>query len=191
MPTEQVDVAELLIRRAGMRLGDAYSHFWEASVPGIPDRKAVILRTREAESCIEAILLFQSGMEAIINEEISTNSKLVSVRREREYHQKRVRDLSFKNKWENSFKALELEDDGTLRKYLEFYRDYRVPITHPRNRYFDVSPYRFPQVYAGIKSGWLAFMMLAGNWEQSARAGAWESFCNACNLPIEVSHNKS
>lgn len=187
MSSEHVDIAEVLIRKAGIRLGEAYALFWEASAPGIDERRQIAVRVKEAESCIEAVLLFQSGMEAIINEEINTNSKLAGVRREREAYQKKVRDLSFKNKWENSYRALGLDDScRSLKEYLEFYRDFRVPITHPRNRYFDISPYRFPRVYAGIKSGWIAFMRLAHGWEDSARTAAWEEFCASCSLPLTI-----
>lgn len=187
MPSEHVDIAETLIRRAGKRLGEAYAAFWEASTPGIVDYKLVQLRQKEVESCIQAILLFQAGMEAIINEEINTNKGLISVRKEREFHQKRVRDLSFKNKWENSFKAMKIEDKQKyLEQYLEFYRDFRVPITHPKNRYLDVSGYRFPSVYQALRNGWMAFMSFASGWEKNAMDQSWENFCAESNLPEEI-----
>jgi hypothetical protein len=191
MPKEQVDIAEMLIRKAGVHLAEAYAAFWEATTPGIPSKKLLQLRQREAEASIECMLLFQSGMEAIINEEITTNKRLAGVRKEREYHQRKVRDLSFKNKWENSYKAMEVEDtEKHLERYLEFYRDYRVPITHPKNRYFDVSPYTFPVTYAGMRNGWLAFMTLISMWEDSARVQSWEDFCEANNLPKEIADAK-
>lgn len=184
MQSEQVDIAEMLIRKAGKRLGEAYAFFWEAASPHLDDQRILRLRQQEAESCIEALLLFQSGMEAIINEEISTNNKLTGVRKEREFHQKKLRDLSFKNKWESSYKALDLIDEHEyLNNYLDFYRDYRVPITHPRNRYFDVGPYRFPKVHQGIRNGWMAFMTLASNWEKSAKDQSWTEFCREANIP--------
>lgn len=187
MSKEQVDIAEMLIRKAGKHLAEAYSAFWEATTPGLSAKILLELRQREVESCIESVLLFQSGMEAIINEEISTNKFLAGVRKEREYHQRKVRDLSFKNKWENSYKALELEDsEKHLERYLEFYRDYRVPITHPKNRYFDVSEYTFPLAYSGMRDGWMAFMMLVSKWEDTARVQSWEDFCDGINLPREI-----
>lgn len=187
MQSEPIDIAETLIRKAGKRLGESYAFFWEGASPGLSDYQLLKLRQNEAESSIEALLLFQAGMEAIINEEISTNRKLAGVRKEREFHQKRVRDLSFKNKWENSYKALELEDSKKyLESYLEFYRDFRVPITHPRNRYFDVALYKFPRVYEGIRNGWMAFMSLSTSWEDKAKAQSWEDFCTECNLPETI-----
>ncbi len=185
-----VDIAETLIRRAGKRLGEAYAAFWEASSPKIEDFKTTQLLQKESESCIEAILLFQAGMEAIINEEINTNKKLIGVRKEREYHQKRVRDLSFKNKWENSYKALKVTDtEKYLERYLDFYRDFRVPITHPNNRYLDVAAYRFPEVYKGIRNGWMAFMTLASGWEHDAKEQSWARFCEEANLPEEIAED--
>ena len=183
----QVDIAEMLIRKAGKHLAEAYSAHYEATIPKISPKKLLELQQQEAEACIESVLLFQSGMEAIINEEISTNKYLAGVRREREFHQRKVRDLSFKNKWMNSYKALELEDaERHLENYLEFYRDYRIPITHPKNRYFDVSPYTFAVTYRGMRNGWLAFMALVSEWEDNARIQSWEDFCESCGLPREV-----
>lgn len=191
MPKEQVDIAEMLIRKAGRHLAEAYAAYWESSSPGMSPKALLELRQKEAEAAIESVLLFQSGMEAIINEEINTNKHLASVRKEREYYQRKVRDLSFKNKWENSYKALELSDsEKYLERYLEFYREYRVPITHPKNRYFDVASYTFPVAYAGMRNGWLAFMALISKWEDSARTQSWEEFCESCNLPREIADAK-
>lgn len=177
----------MLIHKAGMHLAHASARYWEQTIPGTEPKQIVQLREEEAEACIEAILLFQSGMEAIINEEITSNNKLSGVRKEREFHQKKVRDLSFKNKWEHSYKAVDLTDAaGYLSKYLEFYRDYRVPITHPKNRYFDVSPYTFPVVYHAFRNGWLAFMQLISTWEDSAQIQSWEEYCVRHNLPKEI-----
>lgn len=184
---EKIDIAEMLIRRAGKRLGDAYARFFEQSSPNIEDFDLQLMREKEAEACIESVLLFQSGMEAMINEEITTNKMLQSVRRERDSLQKRLKDMSFKNKWEQSYAAMELEDkDEYLERYLDFYRKYRVPITHPRNRYFDISEYRFPLVYEGLRNGWMAFMALSTNWEETARQDSWEQFCEECNLPGKI-----
>jgi hypothetical protein len=187
MQPERIDIAELLIRKAGKHVGTAYAAYWEAASPGMSTERERELRTRETEACIEAVLMFQGGMEAIINEEISTNRALVSVRKEREFFQKKVRDLSFKNKWEHSYSALGIEDDERyLQHYLEFYRVYRVPITHPENRYFDISLYRFPLVYEGIRNGWMAFMALSTTWEEGARQRTWSDFCAECNLPSSL-----
>lgn len=184
---EKIDIAEMLIRRSGKRLGDAYARFFEQASQNIGDFDLQHLREKEAEACIETILLFQSGMEAMINEEITTNKKLQGIRKERDALQKRLKDMSFKNKWEQSYAAMELEDTGTyLQKYLEFYRRYRIPITHPRNRYFDISEYRFPLVYDGLRNGWMAFMALSTTWEDTARQDSWEQFCGECNLPGKI-----
>ena len=92
--------------------------------------------------------------------------------------------MSFKNKWEQSYAAVQVEDtDKSLENYLEFYRMYRIPITHPRNRYFDISEYRFPLMYQGIRNGWMAYMALSTNWEYEAREDSWQQFCEECNLP--------
>ncbi len=182
--TQQVDIAELLVRRAGKRLGDAYARFWEQTSPNLQEFDQKHLREKEAEACIETVLMFQAGMEAMINEEISTNKELIGVRKEREYLQKRLKDMSFKNKWEQSYQALEIEDTSQhLEQYLEFYRHFRVPITHPKNRYFDISEYTFPKIYHGIRSGWLAYMAFSTNWEPEAREDSWEQFCEENNVP--------
>lgn len=187
MQSEHIDIAETLIRKATKRLAEAYSTFWEASAPGLDERTQLNLRLQEAESCIEALLLFQSGMEAIINEEINTNKKLAGVRKERVFLQRKVKDLSFKNKWLNTFKALELEDSQKyLENYLDFYRDFRVPITHPSNRYFDISHYRFTNIYEGFRNGWMAFMTLATGWEDTAKTQSWKQYCEENGLPDEV-----
>ncbi len=184
MEVLKLDIAELLIRRAGIRLSDAYRAFWEQTVPGLDEFAIHQLRETEAQAGIEVILVFQSGMEAMINEEISTNRKLQGIRRERDALQRRLKDLTFKNKWEMSYQLLGVTDThGYLDSYLSFYRDYRVPITHPRTRYVDVSEYRFPKVYRGIRNGWLAYMRLSTSWENEAQTESWERFCEECGLP--------
>lgn len=187
MDVLRIDIAELLVRRAGNRLGDAYQAFWNQTTPDLDEFGQQSLREQEAEAAIESVLLFQSGIEAMINEEISTNPKLQGVRRERDSLQKRLKDMTFKNKWEHSFQALGISPvPQVLERYLLFYRSYRVPITHPRNRYLDVSAYRFPLVYQGIRAGWLSFMQLSTTWESEARNESWERFCEECGLPNSV-----
>ncbi|MFW5703361.1 MAG: hypothetical protein ACOCXQ_00830 [Patescibacteria group bacterium] len=190
--SEHIDIAELLVRRAGNRLGDAYRYFWEEAGTHHNEFEHRSIREKEAQACIETILLFQAGMEAMINEEINTNKALIKVRRERESLQKRLKDISFKNKWEQSYSALGVSDSGLyLEKYLEFYRRYRIPITHPKNRYFDITEYRFPTVYHGMYVGWMAFMALSTTWEEEARKDSWEQFCEECNLPSDFSSHRS
>lgn len=183
MSQDQIDIAELLIRKAGSHLGDAYN----ISIldPTIQGEQEHVLRKAEAESCIQAILLFQAGMEAIINEEIESNRYLHKIRKERQYYQKKLKDLSFKNKWERAFTELGVNEEGFSRfqHYMEFYRKFRVTITHPKNRYIDVSQYRFKPIYEGLKNGWETFMTLSQNIDLEYTTETWEDFCESCGIP--------
>ena len=130
-----VDIARLLTNASGKQLALAYqSH-------QIKDT------TAETEHCIQALILFQAGMEAIINEEIHNHGLLAEVRQENEDLFVRFKSLSFKNKWYRSYEVLQIKETEYLKEYVLFYSQYRVPITHPKSIYLSLEKYRFTKIY--------------------------------------------
>lgn len=171
---QMIDIAQLLTERAGRHLAQAYRYSQQR------------LLQEESHACIEAVIMFQASMEAVINEEIESHRLLSGIRDENEELFKKFRSLSFKNKWERSFVVLGLAD-GTqyLYQYLQFYSNYRVPITHPQSRYVDVSHFQFHPVYEGIHNGWCAAHELLTKLEKKYSQETWEEFCKKCELPVE------
>ncbi len=114
----------------------------------------------EAEECIQAIILFQSAMEAVITEEIENEKKLKLVLDENEELARKHHSLSFKNKWLRAFDALLIKERRSLDAYLVLYSDYRLPISHPTGRYLSLAKYQFKDTLKGIKSGWETIELL-------------------------------
>jgi len=140
----QIDIARLLITNALQHLKQAESLH--------KNHKTHLID--EAEECIQAIILFQSAMEAIITEEIENEKKLNEVLKENNELARKHHSLSFKNKWLRSFDVLSIKELKSLEAYFKFYSDYRLPISHPKGRYLSLEKYRFKETINGIKNGW-------------------------------------
>jgi len=159
----QVDIAKLLISAAGKQLAHSYEAYKKKDI------------TYEIEECIQALILFQAGMEAIINDEIANHPLLSSVRGEEQSLNSHYKSLSFKNKWTKSYEALQIRELEYLDVYLEFYSSYRIPITHPKRRYVSLSTYRFKKIYHGIENGWYTVPLLYA--VLGKELTSWDQFC--------------
>lgn len=134
-PTPQmVDLADLLVKQV---------------------RQCLIAQNNSTiEQHIQAIILFQAFMEIIINEEIETNRLLLPIKYENLQLTKKFKILSFRNKWIKSYELLGIEvANSDLEKYLQFYTDFRVPITHPQSRFTNISKYTSHNTKKGIRTG--------------------------------------
>ncbi len=159
--TVQIDIAELLINQA-------IEHLVEASKLVSPEHEFA-----EAEECIQAVILFQVAMEAIINEEIERSPQLKEVKKENVALSTKYKSLSFKNKWERAFDVMQIRKKKELNEYFTFYSRYRILVSHPKSRYISLDQYDYENVYRGIQSGWktieLLFMSLGKSrvsWEE-------------------------
>lgn len=168
--TTQVDIARLLTHAAGTQLAKAHIASQKKNAKG------------EIETSIQATILFQAGMEAIINEEIQNHDLLVTVKKENEALLQHYKSLSFKNKWQKSYEALQIRETDYLLQYLHFYSQYRVQITHPHSRFLSVQKYRFTNVYPGMENGWYAAQLLFAILGKELTS--WETFCHEIGLPI-------
>jgi hypothetical protein len=129
---------------------------------------------KEAHECIQAIILFQTGMEAFINEEIESEKKLVSVKKEKENLASKYKTLSFKNKWELAYDALKIKNRSTLNLYMQFYANYRILISHPKSRYISLENYEYEKVYMGLQCGWESMQVLFESLGKSMKS--WKEF---------------
>jgi len=159
----QIDIARLLTTSTGKQLLQSYN----ASQAG--DIK------QEIETSIQALILFQAGMEAVINEEIGNHPLLAAVKAEDEKLNSSYKSLSFKNKWKKSYEALQIFEYDYLNEYLRFYSQYRIQITHPKQRYMSLSKYRFNRIYDGIENGWYAMQLLYA--VLGKELTSWEEYC--------------
>jgi hypothetical protein len=185
MNTFQIDIGHVLAKKAGLHLVSARDFAQQITHKDI-NEESLVARGNEIEQCIEAVILFQAAMEAVINEEIDSHQMLVKVKEENELLYKKFRSLSFKNKWERSFEVLTIKDKGgCLKNYLQFYTSFRVPITHPRSRYIQVDNLTFENVYEGMKSGWKAAELLYRKLKKKNILGTWEDFCIEIGLPAK------
>lgn len=114
----------------------------------------------ENKECIQAIIIFQVAMEAIINEEIYTNPQLSVIKDEEFFLNKKYKSLSFKNKWKKVFFELQIKDTESLADYFSFYSKYRGPISHPRTRYQSIKKYTYKQTLEGLTNGWQTCVLL-------------------------------
>ena len=153
----QIDIARLLIT-------NALEHLMAAEKLHNSRKENLI---DEAEECIQAIILFQSAMEAIITEEIENEKKLKKVFKENSELARTHHSLSFKNKWLRGFDVLLVKDRKSLNAYLKFYTDYRLPISHPKGRYLSLEKYRFKETLNGIKNGWQTIELLYKSLEKN------------------------
>ncbi|MBP7966765.1 hypothetical protein KAZ66_00685 [Candidatus Woesebacteria bacterium] len=164
----QIDIAQLLAINAGLLLAQAQKAQGEKS------------EGKEAEFCIQAILLFQSAIEAILNEELLNHPLLESVRRADQDLHKRYKSLSFKNKWKKVYDTLQIQETEYLDIYLQFYKMYRVPITHPKSRYVNVEKYTFQNVLEGFENGWYALQLVYAILGKELTS--WEEFCRTAGI---------
>ncbi len=162
--TVQIDIAELLINQS-------IEHLIAASKLVSPEHELV-----EAEECIQAVILFQVAMEAIINEEIERSPLLKEVKKENAALSTKYKSLSFKNKWERAFDVMKIRKKKELNEYFTFYSRYRILVSHPKSRYISLDQYDYENVYKGIRSGWktieLLFLGLKKSrvsWEEMSR----------------------
>ena len=166
----QIDIAELLVLQAVRHLSKSYISKSEKD------------ELKEAEQCIQSIILFQVAMEAVINEEIEHAKPLLSIKKENTELSSKFKSLSFKNKWEKVFDTLSIRKRKELRDYFMFYSRYRILISHPKSRYVSLKNYQFEKVYEGIKNGWNAMQLLYVALGKSKIS--WEEICREVGLEI-------
>lgn len=166
----QLDIARLLAQNAGLLLSGAQKANAEQNY------------AKEAECCIQAIILFQSAIEAIINEELLIHPLLEPVRQEDHELHKRFKSLSFKNKWKKVYDTLHITETEFLENYLRFYSTYRVPITHPKSRYVNVEKYTFRHTLEAFENGWYAVQLLYAILGKELTS--WEEFCSSVGIHI-------
>lgn len=159
----QTDIARLLSLKAGEHLKTAQKAFEKAQ------------EQKEIEASIQAVILFQTAMEAIINEEVFNHPLLDEVKQEEYELNKRFKSLSFKNKWKRAYDVLQIKDVDYLEEYLNFYTMFRSPISHPRSRYQALDKYTFKNVLSGIESGWYASQLLFAILGKDLTS--WDEFC--------------
>ena len=169
----QIDIARLLAHNAGLLLAQAEQARREQN------------QSKESEYCIQAIILFQAAIEAIINEELLNHPLLASVRREDNELHKRFKSLSFKNKWKKVYETLQIKETEYLEAYLRFYSLYRVPITHPKSRYISIQKYTYNLVIEGFENGWYAVQLLYAILGKDLTS--WEEFCSVVGIVINNS----
>jgi hypothetical protein len=146
-----VDIARLLSSKAGEHLQESFTHSEEGITPN---------PRRETEESIQAVILFQAAMEAVITEEIENDSLLVNIKKENEALFAKHKSLSFKNKWEKAFDELKITKRPHLEAYLSFYSTHRIPISHPKSRYISLEDYSYHTIEAGINHGKKAMELL-------------------------------
>lgn len=147
--TVQIDIATFLFEKAKQHIKLSKSYQTKKND-----------EMKEAHECIQAIILFQTGMEAFINEEIESEKKLVSVKKQKDSLASKYKTLSFKNKWEMAFDVLRIKKQSPLKSYITFYSNYRILISHPKSRYISLENYEYEKVYEGLKSGWESMQIL-------------------------------
>jgi len=185
MVNENIDIAMILSNTAGKLLSQAYILHKQMSETDHNDKEYFLLRGKEREICIEVVILFQASMEAMINEEITNEKKLRSVQKESERLSNKFKVLSFKNKWQLSFKALAIssKEVNYLEKYLLFYIKFRVPITHAKSRYVNAELFNFLNIYDGVKNGYLAIEAFYRHLEKHSFEHRWKEFAKKSSLP--------
>jgi hypothetical protein len=195
-----IDIAHLHGHSAGDYLNEAYDYCQKAYLINIDtirwERALNIggelecLRMLEIESCIKAIILFQTMMEAVVNHEILTNSKLNNIKTGYLKPNGKKLDLSFEDKWGKSFQKLNAQgqDYILLDKYIQFYKEYRIPVTHPmsRSRIENVEKYNFSSVFWGIKNGWKVFGILSNLLKNPYDDDSWEVYCRRHQIPSAI-----
>ena len=185
MVNENIDIAMVLSISAGKHLVNAHTLHTEMTKEGLVQEEYFRLRALERDACIQAVILFQSSMEAIINEELESEPKLHLVKREEDALNKKFKMLSFKNKWTRAFEVLQVEKNANkyLDSYLKFYIKFRVPITHAKSRFVDAEKFNFLNVYTGIKNGYLAVESFYGTLKKYTTDHTWKRFIVTCGLP--------
>lgn len=120
---------------------------------------------------IKSIVLFQSGMEAIIHWVQSQDSSISG-------------KGSFAKKWINAFTAKDIDYDFS--KYKNFYKNYRIHIVHPdrKERFETINNLIFIDIYNGLKCGWDAYAALSSAIGFKHDENSWEIMCGAHELPI-------
>jgi hypothetical protein len=189
MVDDKIDIAKILSLKAGEHLSRVYEFHKEMSTHQLQDQEYFALRRKEIESCIEAVILFQASLEAIINEELESDKKLEKVKKENDDLNKKFKMLSFKNKWLRTFAVLKIDkaSEKYLENYLDFYIKFRIPITHARSRYVNAEQFNFPNVYSGIKNGYLFLEKFYQCLHKFEEEHSWNYFCITCNLPLDYS----
>lgn len=177
------DVAYLLMHSSLDELGTAHSlceNTSDIEINSVPENECFFLApkiegvyTCVRKHLVKSVVLFQSGMEAIINWIQSIDTSI-------------PKNGSFAEKWENAFKAK--SSDYDFSPYKEFYKNYRVHIVHPdkEERFETINNLSFSEVYEGIKSGWLAFAALSEVTGNKHDNDSWKIICDAHQLPSSI-----
>lgn len=143
-------------------------------------------RQNEFQFCIQAVILFQASMEAIINQVITTQpdtKEFIEASLKKKWYQ-----ASFKDKWCKTLKKQKIELKNFEKYHENIYRTLRNNVVHPKNRYSveNAEKFIFPDVYLGFQHGWLAFAFLSQAVGSPHDNNSWDIYCNICHLPESV-----
>ena len=177
------DVAHLLMHSSFDELHEAHSLCNEASeieVNTVEDTECFSLAQQVEyiddsvkKHLVKSVILFQAGMEAILNWLQSIDTSISN-------------KGSFSEKWEKAFKSKGVDYDFSY--YRNFYENYRIHIVHPDKdeRFETINTLKFYDVYEGVKSGWLADAALSEAVGNKHDKNSWKIMCNAHQLPSSI-----
>ena len=201
-------VAVFMGRRAMAALNRAYHAWLEASKyynsvkNDHPSKythhlgQFTIYRREEFANCVDAIILYQSMMETIINYAYREHSEILGTM---------PKNQSFANKWRIALKKIVDEKDPILTTFdqydKQFYKALRNPLVHPDAgvnqgtgkptiAIKDTEPFRFAIVYRGMFAGWQCFEKLFDGIEMTHDEDSWATFCNTYGLPSSIDQSE-
>lgn len=186
------NVAELLITSAVTELSFAHHHRLDERARISNGTHSALANPQEWQGAedrleahtlhrhlINAVLLFQAGMESMIGW-CAENEPALSTLKEGK------KGKTFGEKWELALGAVSAPT-SRLVKYLDFYRDVRNPIIHC-GKPADIKAIRsmtFCSTYLGIRDGWAVFEDLRRGLGIDGAIN-WEGFCGDFNLPASI-----
>lgn len=214
-PEDDFDIAEFCGLEAGKMLSYAYQSVCEGKQlieynykPLDYQNLSIELaskRRNEFQFCIKAVILFQAGMEAIINQTITTKpgiQELIEEFIEVKYKKKKKwHEAAFKDKWEKTLDKYKIELENFKEYHKNIYQTLRNKVVHPEYRYsgekpksakkpkeliFSADKFIFSNVYSGFKNGWLAFASLSQAVGDPHDNNSWDIYCDICHLPKSV-----
>ncbi|MEA5575741.1 hypothetical protein [Anabaena sp. UHCC 0451] len=201
-PEYDFDIAKF----CGLKGGEMLSHAYQAVCEGKQlieynynalDYQSVSIelaskRKNEFQFCIQAVILFQVSMEAIINQVITTKPEIQKFIEDSLKKKKKWYDATFKDKWCKTLEKQKIELENFEKYHENIYRTLRNNVVHPRHRYsgekpekliFSADKFIFSNVYSGFKNGWLAFASLSQAVGYPHDNNSWDIYCDICHLP--------
>lgn len=125
------------------------------------------------------VVLYQASMEAIISNAVSMDDAVRKV----------ATGKSFSNDWQAALKALNQPDREFLKYKNEFYKEFRIPLTHlhpdAEKKLEKVRSIDFEAVYNGVRFGWWAHVRLLIGLRLAPNNihDNWAYICSGVGLP--------